>query len=178
LQVATVRSILSNEKYKGDALLQKRYMVDFLTKTLKVNEGEVPQFYVQNSHPAIIDADEFDAVQTEIARRRQLGRPCTCNSVFSTKIVCGDCGGFYGPKVWNSNRPNQKVGWRCNEKYRGERKCETPHVTEEEIKDGFLVAFNKLMANRDEQLENCSIACETLCDCTELDREIDFLRQE
>jgi hypothetical protein len=61
--VATVRSILTNEKYKGDALLQKRFTVDFLTKTTKVNEGEVPQYYVQHSHPAIIEPDEFNAVQ-------------------------------------------------------------------------------------------------------------------
>ena len=177
-QVATVRSILSNEKYKGDALLQKQFTVDFLTKTQKINEGEVPQFYVRNSHPAIINPDEFDAVQTEIARRKQVGRPCTCKSVFSTKIVCGDCGGFYGPKVWNSNRPNRKVVWRCNEKYHGEIKCETPHVTEEEIKNGFLTAFNQLMANRDELLENCRLAREALGDCEELDRETDSLRQE
>ena len=67
-QVSTVKSILTNEKYKGDALLQKRFTIDFLTKTTKVNEGEVPQYYVQNSHPAIIEPDEFGAVQIEIER--------------------------------------------------------------------------------------------------------------
>ena len=56
----TVESILTNEKYKGDALLQKTYCTDFLTKKMKVNEGEVPQYYVQDSHPAIVDADVFD----------------------------------------------------------------------------------------------------------------------
>ena len=61
-QVATVLSILQNEKYKGDALLQKGYTVDFLTKKRKKNEGEMPQFYVKGSHPAITEPDEFDAV--------------------------------------------------------------------------------------------------------------------
>ena len=70
----TVMSILQNEKYKGDALLQKKFTVDFLTKKTKVNEGEVPQYYVEGSHPAIISALDFDMVQAEIARRRQLGR--------------------------------------------------------------------------------------------------------
>ena len=78
-QTATVRSILSKEKYKGDALLQKRFTVDFLTKRIKDNEGEVPQYYVRNSHPAIITPDEFDTVQTEIQRRKKLGRPSACN---------------------------------------------------------------------------------------------------
>jgi len=72
-------------------LLQKGYTVDFLTKQRKVNEGEIPQYYVKNSHPAIIAPDEFDAVQIEIERRIKLGRPYSCNSSFSAKIVCGEC---------------------------------------------------------------------------------------
>lgn len=60
---STVKSILQNEKYKGDALLQKSYTVDFLTKKTKINEGEVPQYYVENSHPGIIKAEAFDLVQ-------------------------------------------------------------------------------------------------------------------
>lgn len=118
-QVATVKSILTNEKYKGDALLQKKFTLDFLTKKRKANEGEVPQYYVKNSHPAIINPDEFDAVQAEIERRKGLGRACSCNSPFSAKIVCGDCGGFYGSKVWGSNTKYRRIIWRCNEKYKG-----------------------------------------------------------
>lgn len=75
-QVATVESILTNEKYKGAALLQKKFTVDSLAKKQKVNEGEVPRYYVQNSHPAIIDPDEFDAVQVEIERRKNLVSNC------------------------------------------------------------------------------------------------------
>jgi site-specific DNA recombinase len=177
-QVATVRSILSNEKYKGDALLQKGFTVDFLTKKRKVNKGEVPQYYVQNSHPAIIIPDEFDAVQAEMERRRQLGRPCSCNSPFSAKIVCGECGGYYGSKVWGSNTKYHRVIWRCNDKYKGGKKCDSPHVTEDEIKRRFLTAFNTLMGGRDELLENCRLAREVLCDCTAIDKEIEELRRE
>ena len=66
--------MLGNEKYKGDALLQKSFTVDFLTKTMKPNRGELPSYYVKESHPAIISADEFDMVQAEIERRSQQGR--------------------------------------------------------------------------------------------------------
>jgi DNA invertase Pin-like site-specific DNA recombinase len=177
-QTAVVRSILSNEKYKGDALLQKCFTVDFLTKKQKVNEGEVPQYYVQNSHPAIIAPDEFDAVQVEILRRKRTGRPSRCDSPFSGKIVCGECGGFYGSKVWSSNSKYRKTIWRCNDKYNGDAKCDTPHVTEEDVKQAFLAAFNKLMEGRGELLENCRIALSALCDTESIDTELETLRQE
>ena len=177
-QVATVISILTNEKYKGDALLQKRFTVDFLTKTTKVNEGEVPQYYVQNSHPAIIEPDEFDAVQNEMERRKKLGRPVSCHSPFSAKIICGECGGFYGSKVWGSNTKYRRKVWRCNEKYKNAKPCQTPHITEDEIKHRFLTAFNILMGGRDELLASCRLAQEVLCDCKELGDELEELLRE
>ena len=177
-QVATVISILTNEKYKGDALLQKRFTVDFLTKTTKVNEGEVPQYYVQNSHPAIIEPDEFDAVQIEMDRRRKIGRPVSCHSPFSAKIICGDCGGFYGSKVWGSNTKYRRTIWRCNEKYRKDKPCSTPHLTEDEIKQRFLTAVSILMGNRDELLANCRMVIEVLCDRTGIETELAELQRE
>lgn len=70
-QESTVRSILKNEKYKGDAILQKSFTVDFLTKKKKVNEGEVPQYYVENSHQGIITTEVFDLVQDEFEKRKK-----------------------------------------------------------------------------------------------------------
>ena len=177
-QSATIRSILTNEKYKGEALLQKGYTVDFLTKQRKVNEGEIPQYYVKNSHPAIIAPDEFDAVQIEIERRMKLGRPSSCNSPFSAKIGCGECGGYYGAKVWGSNTKYRRTIWRCNEKYKGDHKCSTPHVTEDEIKEQFLIAINELMANREEVISNCQLAKKMLSDCSQIDAKLDELRRE
>ncbi len=104
-----MESILRNEKYKGSALLQKRYTVDFLTKTMKVNEGEVPQYYVEDSYPAIIRPEEWEAVQAEIARRKSSGKRHDCGSPFSGKILCGDCGSVYGSKVWHSNDKYRRV---------------------------------------------------------------------
>lgn len=85
-QSRTISSILTDEKYKGSALLQKTYTVDFLTKTMKVNEGEVPQYYVECSHPAIIDPSEWEAVQVEVARRKKLGQRHDCFTPFSGKV--------------------------------------------------------------------------------------------
>jgi DNA invertase Pin-like site-specific DNA recombinase len=177
-QVATVDSILTNEKYKGDALLQKRFTVDFLSKKMKDNEGEVPQYYVQNSHPAIIDPDEFDAVQVEYERRKNLGRPNACQSPLSAKLVCGDCGGYFGSKVWNSNNKYRRLIWRCNEKYNCDQKCTTLHVTEEEVMEKFVDAFNSIMIYRDELIANCRLAQQVLCDYTSIDTELENLHRE
>lgn len=177
-QVSTVKSIITNEKYRGDAVLQKSFTVDFLTKRKKVNEGEVPQYYVENSHAAIIDPQEFDAAQAEMERRKKLGRPSACNSPLSTKLVCGDCGGFYGAKVWGSNTKYRKVIWRCNNKYKRDEKCSTPHVTEEKVRQKFLTAFNSVLAYRSELIANCRLAQKALCDSSGLTAEMSALRQE
>ena len=97
-QSSTVLSILTNEKYKGAALLQKSFTVDFLTKKKKVNEGEVPQYYVEHSHEPIIPPLEFDVVQNEIARRKTIGKGYSGKGVFSTKSVCGVWGKYDGSK--------------------------------------------------------------------------------
>jgi hypothetical protein len=173
-----VRSILTNEKYKGDALLQKKYTVDFLTKKQKVNEGEVPQYYVENSHPAIIEPDEFDAVQAEIARRARRGRPSRCDSPLSGKIVCGECGGTFGSKVWHSTDEYRRTVWRCNEKYKGKKRCDVPHVTEDAVKAAFLTAMNEVLGNREELLADCRAARDLLTDTKAIDAELAGLHQE
>ena len=106
----TVTSILQNEKYKGDALLQKKFTVDSLEKKMKRNEGGVPQYYVERSHPAIIEPDEWDHVQAEFARRKAFGRSYTGRSVFSAQLVCEDCGGFFGSKFWYSTDTAEPSG--------------------------------------------------------------------
>ena len=80
-----MKSILTNEKYRGDALLQKQYTTDFLQKKRKTNNGEIPQYYVEEHHEAIIPPAQFDFVQAELARREQNGRYSGV-SIFSNKI--------------------------------------------------------------------------------------------
>ena len=174
----TVMSILQNEKYKGDALLQKKFTVDFLTKKQKVNEGEIPQYYVEGSHPAIVSAIDFDRVQAEIARRQGLGRSYSGSSVFASKLICGDCGGFYGKKVWHSTDAYRREVWRCNGKFIGEAKCETPTLTTENIQRMFLQAYNQLMGNREQVIQACEVMRSVVADCTELDAQIDALNEE
>ncbi|HNW87779.1 MAG TPA: recombinase family protein, partial [Candidatus Limiplasma sp.] len=168
----TVNSILRNEKYKGDALLQKRFTVDFLTKRTKANTGEVPQFYVEGSHEGIIAPHEFDMVQAEIERRKGIGGHYSGSSVFSSKLVCADCGAFFGQKVWHSTDKYRKVIWRCNAKFNGEHKCATPHLTEDEIKAMFLKAYNELMGNREQVIADCRLMLEMLSDHSKLDAQI------
>ena len=174
---STVESILTNEKYKGDALLQKEFTVDFLEKKKKRNEGEVPQYYVENSHPAIISRDLFDRVQVEMQRRKRQGRKYSGHSVFASHIFCGDCGAMYGPKVWNSTSKYRRVIWQCNDKFKGE-KCSTPHVTEEEIKSRFLTVFNQLLLDRDAVIADCKLMRKALVDTSEIDAQLADLEQE
>lgn len=161
---STIKSILTNEKYKGDALLQKSYTVDFLTKKKKKNEGEVPQYYVENSHEAIISPEVFDMVQYEFEKRKdrvQSGANC-----FSSKIVCGDCGRFYGSKIWHSNDKYRKIIWRCNAKFKNKEKCRTPHVTEQQIKEAFVKTVNSMIENKEQVIKDCKELILELTDTT------------
>ncbi|MDD3882591.1 MAG: recombinase family protein [Eubacteriales bacterium] len=163
--VTTINSILRNEKYKGDALLQKSFTVDFLTKTMKPNRGELPSYYVKESHPAIIPADEFDMVQAEIERRSHQGRGYSGNGLFSSKLFCADCGGIYGAKVWHSNDKYRRVVWQCDRKFTKDKElCKTPHLTEDAIKGRFLRAYNELMSDREQLLADCEMMKSLLSD--------------
>ncbi len=147
-----VKSILTNEKYKGDALLQKVYTTDFLSKKKKKNEGEVPRYYIRKNHEAIIDPDTFDLVQTKMAERSdESQRWCSANA-FSGRIRCGECGSSFGPKRWHPSDKYCKIVWRCNHKFECEKpsKCTTPHLTKEEIQKLFLYAANTVITERDE----------------------------
>ena len=177
-QASTIESILTNEKYKGSAILQKRFTVDFLTKKMKVNEGEVPQYVVEHSHDAIIDPEEWEAVQAEFGRRKKLGRQYSGNSVFAAKIICGDCGAFYGSKVWHSTSKYRRTVWQCNNKFRNGEKCATPHFDEQEIKARFLAVFNVLITTKETLLDDCRAIQNMLTDVSDIDAEAVSLKQE
>nr|WP_319001356.1 recombinase family protein [Clostridium estertheticum] len=177
-QPSTVLSILKNEKYKGDARLQKSFTVDFLTKKKKINEGEIPQYYVKNSHPAIITPEVFDLVQHEFKKRKNVKGYKTGGGCFSGKIVCGECGSFYGSKVWHSNSKNRKVVWQCNAKYKNDKKCSTPHLYEDTLKQAFPDAFNSLLENKDEILQGYEAIIQALTDTSKIDKERVKLQSE
>lgn len=176
--VSTIMSILTNEKYKGDALLQKTYTSDFLTKKVKRNHGEIPQYYIENSHPAIIDPDTFELVQNEIERRRPVRRQRHRNSHFNAKIVCAECGGFYGRKVWHSGSKYQKYIWRCNHKYEDDSVCQTPNLTEGEIKTAFMEAFNALLNDKAQCVDRLEKLLPVLSDTSELEEQLKQVQEK
>ena len=176
----TVQSILTSEKMKGDALLQKNFTVDFLTKKVKKNEGEIPQYYVTGNHEAIIPSATFDLVQAEIESRsnsRGRGRYSGA-TIFSNRIKCGACGHWFGSKVWHSNDKYRRVVYQCNNKFAGAKKCATPHLTETEIKKAFVKVVNKLLDGKTDMLENIRLVREQICDIADLEAESQRLMEE
>ncbi len=177
-QRATVESILRNEKYKGSALLQKKFTVDFLQKKMKVNEGEVPQYYVERSHDAIIDPEEWEKVQLELTRRKGSTRRTQCNSPFAGKLICGDCGEIFGSKVWHSTSKYRRTIWRCNAKYEAGKHCNTPHLYEDDLKQYFITALSQLLTDRTALLKDGRLIRSELLDFTAIDTACASILQE
>lgn len=123
----TIQSILQNEKYKGDALLQKEFTVDFLTKKLKKNEGELPQYYVKEDHEPIISPWLFDYVQKRLKERGDVPGRYSGVTVLSSKLECGVCGSMYTPRPWHSTSYNNLV-WQCRNRTKKGPKCPTLNV--------------------------------------------------
>ena len=174
-QPVTVRNILTNETYRGSKRLQKTFCTNYLTKKKKANEGELPMYYIEESHEPIIPPDEFDAVQVEIERRKEMGGAVRSLSPFSSKIICGDCGAYFGKKTWSSNNEKYRRSvWRCNARYetKGQRTCRTSHITEEELEHKFVEAFNELVQNKKSIIDDCKTAQRLLCDTAEIDKQI------
>lgn len=174
----TVRHMLENEKYKGDALLQKSYTVDFLTKKKKRNDGEIPQYYVEGNHEAIISPAVFEAVQRELERRGKGRNRHSGVHLFSGKIRCGQCGSWYGSKVWHSTDKYRQVIWQCNHKFDNDERCTTPHFTDDEIKAYFVSAVNKLLPEKGRIIKAFDTIKSTVFDTSDLDAEKTALEQE
>ena len=161
---STIKSILQNEKYKGDALLQKRFTVDFLTKKQKENEGEVPQYYVTGSHEGIVSDEIFDMVQVETERRKKYKINGSSQNFFSGRILCGCCGELFTRKVWHSNSKYKRYIWQCGKKYAGKEPCSTTHFSEGEIKDAFSKILKELYSSRTFVLELCRKTIDNVLD--------------
>ena len=95
-----------------------------------------------NSHEAIIDPETFEMVQREMARRTKGRNRHSGVHLFSEKIKCGDCGGWYGSKVWHSNDVYKRTIWQCNQKYKNEKRCTTPYLDEVTIRSRFLMPLH------------------------------------
>ena len=161
---STVKSILQNEKYKGDALLQKRFTVDFLTKKQKLNEGEVPQYYVENSHEGIVSDEIFDAAQYEFERRKKLNSHGSSRNFFTGRIICESCKETFTRKVWHSTTKYRRYIWQCGKKYAGDKPCTTPHFSEDEIISAFELLVIKLLRSRNDIISLCNRTLEEVLD--------------
>ena len=151
----TIRSILSNERYKGDAIINKTYIKDCLSKKICVNNGERPKYYVENNHPAIIDAATFGRVQEEIARRKakrkvkQVGTKTEqgkyCGKYALTELLlCGECGTPYRRCTWTAGG-QKKIVWRCVSRLDyGKKYCHhSPTVEESVLHEAIMEAIQK-----------------------------------
>lgn len=140
---STIRSILSNEKYKDDALLQKAFTVDFLTKKKKRNEGEVPQYYVTGSHEAIIDPEIWELTQARLAAQTPVShsRPTSYEGL----LICTFCGGLCGSKIWHSTSKYRSIRWQCNKKYQIQHPPKIPAVRTERLDEIWWDAYNQLV---------------------------------
>ena len=154
---STVTSILTNEKYKGDAIRQKTYTKDYLTKEKCKNSGEIPKYYIHNHHPAIIKEEIFDRLQESFKEAKIIDHKRSRNYIFSKRIICSSCGGYYGPVVWHPNTNSEKMVWRCNHKYKNH--CITPAVSENHIKLLVVESIKQQLIDKIDQLleilKNC-----------------------
>ncbi len=180
---STIRSILSNEKYKGDAIINKTFTVDCLTKEARKNRGERPKYYVENSHPAIIDAETFGRVQEELARRigkkkvKEIGTK-TEQGKYSSKyaltelLICGECHTPYRRCTWTAHGRKQIV-WRCIKRLDyGKKYCHnSPTLEESRIQTAIVNAIQKFAQQDPKLLKNLKTHIENGINYTECEVE-------
>jgi site-specific DNA recombinase len=153
---SVILGMLKNEKYIGDAILQKTVTANSITFERKVNEGEAPKYYIRDNHPAIIDREKFEAIQLILKdRSRRKGYSPDMAWKYqnrypmSEKIVCGNCGRSFRHMVRNSTYPSRQYYWGCANYI--ERKiacCHIQPVKNATLEALFVRVFNKLLTNR------------------------------
>lgn len=155
-----IDKMLSNEKYMGDALMQKTYTVDFLTKKKVMNKGIVPQYYIEDNHEAIIPKELFNRVQEEKARRaaiyRSAGKKDTpvkgkysSKYVFSDIMICAECGQPYRRQIWKKYGVSKAV-WRCDNRLKhGSKRCKhSPTLKEESLHEAIMASINSVVEDQ------------------------------
>ena len=153
-------SMLGNEKYAGDALLQKTYTVDFLSKKRVKNNGIVPQYFVENSHDAIIPREVYNMVQEEMARRDRIRtgpngkrRTNISKNCFSQTVYCGECGEIFRKTYWYRNGKRITVYCCLSRLEKSRPKCGAKTVKEEILKSVAMEAINRELCQGDDFLD-------------------------
>ena len=172
----TILRILQNEKYMGDVLLQKTFTASFLEGRQRKNNGELPKYYIENNHPAIVSKEVFHRVQEEIARRNSK-KPAakkkaktnrgrfTSKYALSERLVCGECGSYYRRVTWSIHGRRQIV-WRCiNRIENGPKACpDSLSIQEEVLHRTILKAVQSLISDKQEEIS--STLCNSLITCS------------
>ncbi|MDY4647259.1 MAG: recombinase family protein [Aerococcus suis] len=150
-----INRIISNEKYMGDALLQKTFTVDCLTKQRVPNDGTVPQYYIEDNHEPIVSKEIFHLAQQEKARRsnlysgkRKKKRLYQGKYALSGKVVCGCCGEIFRRVKWNS-RGSKSVVWRCVTRINDHKKCQARTAKEDLLHKVIVEVINSLIDDSD-----------------------------
>ena len=161
--IATIRGILSNEKYKGDVLLQKTYRPSLFSEKAMVNNGELPKYYISDCLPHIVEPEVFDRAQEELAKRVSK-RPVSENAktpfgrysgkyALSALVVCGRCGSLYRRITWH-RRGKVKVVWRCGAHQDKAANCpDSPTIEETALQAAVMEAISQQYIHKDETLE-------------------------
>lgn len=159
---AVIQRILTNEKYAGDAILQKTYVTDCITKKTRKNNGELPMYIVKNHHDPIISRDDFNRVQEEMARRsakRNIAEKLTkteqgkysAKYALSELLFCGECGAHYRRVTWTA-KGFKEIKWRCISRIQyGKRKChDSPTIDEQPLHRAIVSAINEFCEVKDD----------------------------
>ena len=157
-----IQRILTNEKYTGDALLQKTYITDCITKKSRKNNGELPMYLVKNHHEPIISRTDFNRVQEEMARRsakRSIAEKLTkteqgkysAKYALSELLICGECGSHYRRVTWTA-KGFKEIKWRCiNRIQYGKKNCHSsPTIDEQALHKAIISAINEFCEVKDE----------------------------
>ncbi|RAQ30115.1 Transposon Tn3 resolvase [uncultured Ruminococcus sp.] len=146
----TILNILKNEKYIGDSLVQKRFTTEELPFQRKQNNGELPQYYIKNSHQGIIPIEVFEAVQRLLKQRSLSYAPKSEIQQFplSKAVKCGLCGSTFYRKP-----KNQFIKWICYQHLKDKELCPNKAISQDEIYQAFLRVYNKLLDNKDSILK-------------------------
>ena len=168
-----VNSILTNEKYCGDVLLQKTYIDDCINKKVKKNTGQLPMYLVQNHHEGIISRETFDAAQAELSRRNAGRSPSKKNAptgrsrysskyALSDRLYCGECGTRYQRCTWRNRDGSKRIVWRCVSRVDyGSKYChDSPTLDEEPLHKAILAAINSTVKGKDSIIYNLKSAME------------------
>lgn len=182
---------MQNEKYIGDALLQKTYTVDFLSKKRVKNNGIVPQYYVEGSHEAIIPRDLYMQVQEEMVRRANLHSGAKRKKrVYSSKyelssiVYCPRCGEIYRRIAWN-NRGKHSIVWRCCTRVEHDlAACDAPTIQESDPQNTVVKAIHEVLGEKDAVLPILEmnivevLSNDSSSEVSEIDRRLGELQQE